>query len=73
MISYFLRPTVVKAVKEKLKVTTLAIGDGANDVSMIQQAHVGVGITGKEGMQVRESSSTTCSTPNCCYVGGHCQ
>jgi hypothetical protein len=30
---------------------TLAIGDGANDVSMIQMAHVGVGISGQEGMQ----------------------
>jgi len=30
---------------------TLAIGDGANDVSMIQAAHVGVGISGNEGMQ----------------------
>ena len=28
---------------------TLAIGDGANDVNMILQAHVGVGILGKEG------------------------
>ena len=28
---------------------TLAIGDGLNDVSMIQKAHVGVGIDGKEG------------------------
>ena len=26
---------------------TLAIGDGANDVSMIQEAHVGVGLYGK--------------------------
>ena len=33
---------------------TLAIGDGANDVSMIQTADVGVGISaGQEGMQVR--------------------
>ena len=30
---------------------TLAIGDGANDVGMIQEAHVGVGISGKEGQQ----------------------
>jgi len=30
-------------------ITTLAIGDGANDVNMIQQAHVGIGIIGKEG------------------------
>jgi P-type E1-E2 ATPase len=28
---------------------TLSIGDGANDVNMILQAHVGVGIAGKEG------------------------
>jgi magnesium-transporting ATPase (P-type) len=32
---------------------TLAIGDGANDVGMIQKAHIGVGISGQEGMQVR--------------------
>ncbi len=31
---------------------TLAIGDGANDVSMITAAHVGVGIRGLEGQQV---------------------
>ncbi|EGC30740.1 hypothetical protein DICPUDRAFT_95677 [Dictyostelium purpureum] len=30
---------------------TLSIGDGANDVPMIQKAHVGVGISGREGMQ----------------------
>lgn len=35
---------------------TLAIGDGANDVSMIQEAHVGVGISGKEGLQAVNSS-----------------
>lgn len=31
--------------------TTAAIGDGANDVSMIREAHVGLGILGKEGRQ----------------------
>jgi len=31
------------------KAFTLAIGDGANDVNMIQSAHVGIGIMGKEG------------------------
>jgi len=36
------------SVKQPL---TLSIGDGANDVPMIQQAHVGVGISGKEGQQ----------------------
>lgn len=42
---------VVRLVKEKMKAVTLAIGDGANDVNMITQAHVGVGISGKEGRQ----------------------
>ena len=42
---------LIKVVKEELKVSTLAIGDGANDVSMIQMADVGVGICGQEGMQ----------------------
>lgn len=30
----------------------MAIGDGANDVGMIQEADIGVGISGMEGMQV---------------------
>ncbi|GAB9476364.1 hypothetical protein Gpo141_00013430, partial [Globisporangium polare] len=38
------------------KARTLAIGDGANDVAMIQRAHVGVGICGMEGMQAVNSS-----------------
>eukprot|EP01002_Notosolenus_urceolatus_P004438 NODE_216_length_2464_cov_10.887785_g167_i0.p1 GENE.NODE_216_length_2464_cov_10.887785_g167_i0~~NODE_216_length_2464_cov_10.887785_g167_i0.p1 ORF type:complete len:754 (-),score=198.23 NODE_216_length_2464_cov_10.887785_g167_i0:202-2244(-) len=42
---------VVALIKEKKKVTTLAIGDGANDVPMIQAAHVGIGISGQEGRQ----------------------
>nr|KAJ3413279.1 hypothetical protein HK105_002124 [Polyrhizophydium stewartii] len=43
---------VVRLVRSSLKsAVTLAIGDGANDVSMIQEAHVGVGIMGKEGTQ----------------------
>jgi phospholipid-translocating ATPase len=35
------------------KPITLAIGDGANDVAMIQEAHVGVAILGHEGRQVQ--------------------
>ena len=35
---------------------TLAIGDGANDVSMILSAHIGIGILGKEGSQAARSS-----------------
>ncbi|KAI3649657.1 hypothetical protein MP228_005289 [Amoeboaphelidium protococcarum] len=42
---------VVDLVKKNRRAMTLAIGDGANDVSMIQKANVGVGINGKEGMQ----------------------
>ncbi|XP_055086897.1 probable phospholipid-transporting ATPase VD [Periophthalmus magnuspinnatus] len=47
---------VVRLVRDKLKVMTLAVGDGANDVSMIQVADVGVGISGQEGMQAVMSS-----------------
>eukprot|EP00040_Diaphanoeca_grandis_P019620 m.103734 g.103734 ORF g.103734 m.103734 type:complete len:1161 (-) comp27513_c2_seq3:69-3551(-) len=42
---------VVRAVRDQCDVVTLAIGDGGNDASMIQSAHVGVGISGREGMQ----------------------
>ena len=38
---------------------SLAIGDGANDVSMIQEAHIGVGIAGKEGTQAVQASEFT--------------
>ncbi|KAL8252487.1 hypothetical protein R6Q59_036180 [Mikania micrantha] len=41
---------VKRLVKEVTGKTTLAIGDGANDVGMIQEADIGVGISGVEGM-----------------------
>ena len=37
--------------KKLASLTTVAIGDGANDVNMIQSAHIGIGIYGKEGNQ----------------------
>nr|GMD33737.1 probable phospholipid-transporting ATPase 4 [Ipomoea batatas] len=42
---------VTRLVKQGTGKTTLAIGDGANDVGMIQEADIGVGISGAEGMQ----------------------
>ncbi|NXF97468.1 AT8B1 ATPase, partial [Eubucco bourcierii] len=50
------KATVVELVKKYQKAITLAIGDGANDVSMIKSAHIGVGISGQEGMQAAMSS-----------------
>ncbi|KAK2901726.1 phospholipid-transporting ATPase ID-like [Channa argus] len=47
---------VVELVKKYKRAVTLAIGDGANDVSMIKAAHIGVGISGQEGMQAVLSS-----------------
>jgi phospholipid-translocating ATPase len=48
---------VVKATRAAApRAVTLAIGDGANDCAMIQEAHVGIGITGKEGMQAARAS-----------------
>ena len=43
---------VTRLVKIRTGKTTLAIGDGANDVGMLQEADIGVGISGAEGMQV---------------------
>lgn len=45
------KAAVVSLVKNGLDVMTLSIGDGANDVAMIQEADVGVGIAGEEGRQ----------------------
>ncbi|CAN6289537.1 unnamed protein product [Urochloa humidicola] len=42
---------IVDLIKKRTSDMTLAIGDGANDVSMIQMADVGVGICGQEGRQ----------------------
>lgn len=50
------KAAVVHIMKSTFDVTTLAIGDGANDVSMIQEADVGVGIVGVEGRQAAMSS-----------------
>lgn len=45
------KKAVVDLVKTHKKAITLAVGDGANDVSMIKSAHIGVGISGQEGQQ----------------------
>ncbi|KAK9473910.1 uncharacterized protein V1510DRAFT_362296 [Dipodascopsis tothii] len=55
-VSPLQKALVVKLVKRHLKSIMLAIGDGANDVSMIQAAHIGVGISGMEGTQAARSA-----------------
>ncbi|CAG8531096.1 15145_t:CDS:10 [Funneliformis caledonium] len=60
-VSPLQKALVVKLVKRHLKTILLAIGDGANDVSMIQAAHVGVGISGLEGMQAARSADVAIS------------
>ncbi|KAF2126357.1 phospholipid-translocating P-type ATPase [Dothidotthia symphoricarpi CBS 119687] len=51
------KAALVKAIRKRVrKSITLAIGDGANDIAMIQEAHVGIGITGKEGLQAARTS-----------------
>ncbi|KAA8530237.1 hypothetical protein F0562_004946 [Nyssa sinensis] len=50
---------VTRLVKTVTGKTTLAIGDGANDVGMLQEADIGVGISGVEGMQAAMSSDFT--------------
>ncbi|RGB34694.1 hypothetical protein C1646_701333 [Rhizophagus diaphanus] len=50
-VSPLQKAKVVELVKEGKNVMTCAIGDGANDVSMIQAAHIGIGVAGEEGLQ----------------------
>ncbi|KAI1792323.1 phospholipid-transporting ATPase 1 [Ganoderma leucocontextum] len=47
---------VVKLVKEGRNAMTLSIGDGANDVAMIQEANIGCGLLGHEGSQAAMSA-----------------
>lgn len=63
-VSPLQKSEVVEMVKKQVKVITLAIGDGANDVSMIQTAHVGVGISGNEGLQAANSSDYSIAQVN---------
>ncbi|KAI0158039.1 phospholipid-translocating P-type ATPase [Hypoxylon sp. FL1284] len=43
---------LVKAIRSTVPSSlTLAIGDGSNDIAMIQASHVGIGISGREGLQ----------------------
>lgn len=48
---------MVRLVKNNLNKITLAVGDGANDVNMIMEANIGVGIYGQEGMRAVQSSN----------------
>ena len=56
-VSPLQKSQVVKIVKEHNKeAVTLAIGDGGNDVSMIMEAHIGIGIHGEEGLRAVQAS-----------------
>lgn len=48
---------LVRSIRTKVNDSvTLAIGDGSNDIAMIQEAHVGIGVAGKEGLQAARIS-----------------
>jgi phospholipid-transporting ATPase len=55
-VSPLQKSQIVKLAKAEGKWLTLSIGDGANDVPMIMEAHIGVGISGKEGTQAVRSA-----------------
>jgi len=51
------KATLVKCIRRQVPSSvTLAIGDGANDIAMIQASHVGIGISGREGLQAARIS-----------------
>ncbi|KAJ1335373.1 phospholipid-transporting ATPase [Microdochium nivale] len=58
-VSPLQKALVVKLVRKYSNEVLLAIGDGANDVSMIQAAHIGVGISGMEGLQAARSADVS--------------
>ena len=51
------KASLVRSIRHRVEgAITLAIGDGSNDIAMIQEAHVGIGITGREGLQAARTS-----------------
>ena len=73
-VSPLQKAELVELVSNEVKAITLAIGDGANDVGMIQAAHVGVGISGVEGLQAACASDYAIAqvrrTPSVLSSGG---
>lgn len=57
-VSPIQKALLLKMVRKYVSPTpcTLAIGDGANDVGMIQEAHIGIGVSGLEGQQAVNAS-----------------
>ncbi|KAI8911671.1 hypothetical protein EDD86DRAFT_269453 [Gorgonomyces haynaldii] len=55
-LSALQKALIVQSIRTKTKAICVAVGDGANDVSMIQKSHVGVGVAGKEGSQAALAS-----------------
>jgi magnesium-transporting ATPase (P-type) len=47
---------IVKLIRKNLNKICLAIGDGGNDVSMIKEGNIGIGIYGEEGMNAVQAS-----------------
>jgi len=48
--------SIVRLMKERTNCVSLAVGDGANDVAMIKEAHIGIGIYGEEGVQAVQAA-----------------
>jgi phospholipid-translocating ATPase len=47
------KANIVRLIKNIQGKVALSIGDGTNDVPMIMEANIGIGISGKEGTQVK--------------------
>ena len=47
---------------------TLAIGDGGNDVRMIQEANIGVGISGREGLQAARAADYSIGSMHLLFI-----
>ena len=56
------KESVVKTVRKHSSVVTCAVGDGGNDVAMIQAASIGIGIVGREGKQASLAADVSINT-----------
>ncbi|MCP9259162.1 Phospholipid-transporting ATPase tat-1 [Dirofilaria immitis] len=59
---------VIEMIREATDDVILAIGDGANDVAMIQAANVGVGVIGEEGLQAASASDFSIAQFHFCVI-----
>jgi len=66
-VDAYQKAQIVRLFKNEEKKITLAVGDGANDVMMINEAHIGIGIYGNDGMHAVQASDFSIPELSCLW------